>query len=254
MAMALTESNAEVVELPAFALAALLERAGLGEPHRVLQPEPVWRHPNELAAFNHAVHDALAEAGVLRGHDEVDRNLMDLLPLLTAPANELYGWFTVDGETRGVLAAAGAMDAIIAVRVGEYVRLASASRARLAAALLAELPPVPPGSGSTVTVTAADLEQLHAPAEAHARDAPAHVSELLRAIKRPVLGGGELYAASRDQLGRHAVRGPVRYADTEQGRFLNYTKGIGSTLEIVHAPATPEALIAALDKAENLGR
>lgn len=251
MAMALTENNAEVVELPVFALAALLERAGLGEPHLVLQPEAVWRHPDELAAFDGAVRDALAGAGVLRGPGEVDRNLMDLLPLLVVPAVEYYGWFTVDGAIRGVLAAAGAMDAIISVRAGDHVRLAATSRDRLADALLAELPAAPPGTGEMVTVTAADLEQLHAPAGPNARDVPPHVAELLRAVKRPVLGGGELYAASRDQVGRRTVRGPVRYADTPQGRFLNYSTGTGRTLELVHAPATREALIAALHRAEN---
>lgn len=251
MAMALTENDAEVVEVPVFALAALLERAGLGEPHLVLQPEAVWRHPDELAVFDDAVRDALTEAGVLRGRDEVDRNLMDLLPLLVAPAIEYYGWFTVDGEIRGALAAAGAMDAVIAVRAGDHVRLAAAARDRLAEALLAELPVVSPGAGEMVMVTAADLEQLHAPAGPNARDVPPHVTELLRAVKRPVLGGGELFAASRDQVGRRTVRGPVRYADTEQGRFLNYSTGAGRTLELVHAPATQEALIAALDKAEN---
>lgn len=243
-----TDIRTGPVELPVFALAALIEWEGVGEPHLTLRPQPVWREPVEHAELTRTALDALGGAGVLAGPGQVDPHLRDLLSLFTTPVAEYYGWFTVDGRTRAVLAAAGGMDAVLAIRDGEMVRLTEISRDHLLPALLAELPDVPPHPGERLSVTAADLAELHAPAEATERPVPAHVSDLLRIIRRPVLDGGELYAASRDQLGRYTTRGPVRYADTERGRHLNYTLGAGDNLEIVLAPATPDSLTAALNR------
>lgn len=246
--MTRTDIRTGTVELPVFALAALIEWEGVGEPHLTLRPEPVWRSPAEHADLTRAALDALGDAGVLVGPGQVDPHLRDLMPLLTTPVAEYYGWFTVDGRTKAVLAAAGGMDAVLAVRDGESVRLSQISRDQLLPALLAELPDVPPHPGEQLTVTADDLNELHAPAEATERPVPAHVAELLRIIRRPVLDGGELYAASRDRLGRYSTRGPVRYADTERGRHLNYLLGTPDTLQIVLAPATSGSLTAALNR------
>ena len=256
--MAMSETRVDirtaVVELPVFALAALIEWEGVGEPHLALRPGPVWRSPAEQAELTRAALDALAGAGVLVGPGQVDPHLRDLLSLLSTPLAEYHGWFTVEGRTRSVLAAAGGMDAVLAVRDHETVRLSQISRDQLLPALLAELPAVPPHPGEQLTVTAADLTELHAPAGATERPVPAHVAELLRIVRRPVRDGGELYAGRRDQLGRYTVRGPVRYADTERGRQLNYLLGGPDTLRIVVAPATPDSLTAALNRVEPLPR
>lgn len=248
MTMTRTDIRRDTVELPVFALAALIEWEGVGEPHLTMRPAPVWREPAEHASLTRAALDALGDAGVLVGPGQVDPNLRDLMSLFTTPVFEYYGWFTVDGRTRSVLAAAGGMDAVLAVRDDESVRLSQISRDRLLPELLAELPDVAPHPGEQLTVTAADLNELHAPAEATERLVPAHVTEVLRIIQRPVLDGGELYAASRDKLGRCTSRGPVRYADTERGRHLNYLLGGPETLRIVLAPATPESLATALNR------
>lgn len=242
----MTDLRTRPVELPAFALAALVEWEGTGEPHLTLRPPPVWREPAEQAALTAAALDALAGAGVLTGPGQVDQRLRDLLPLLTTPATECHGWFTTGGRTRAVLAASGGFDAVLALRDGDVVRIAEIDRDRLLPGLLAELPDVPPHPGSLVTVTAADLAELHEPAGATERRPPAHVGELLRLLRGNVLDGGELYAATRDALGRYAVRGPVRYADTDRGRHLNYTLGAGDTLRIVLAPATPDSFATAI--------
>ena len=242
----MTDIRTEPVELPTFSLAALVEWEGVGEPHLALRPAPVWREPAEQAALTGAALEALAGAGVLTGPGQVDQNLRDLLPLLAAPATEYHGWFTVDGRTTAVLAAAGGFDAVLAVRAGDTVRLEQIAPDRLLPALLAELPEVAPHPVGSLTVTAADLAELHAPAEATERRVPPHVTELLRLLNQPVLDGGELYTASRDQLGRCVTRGPVRYADTARGRHLNYTLGTGDHLRIMMASATPDSLAAAL--------
>lgn len=248
--MPVVDVSSGAVELPVFALAALIEWAAVGEPHIVLRPEPVWRSREEAAALSSATVDALTDAGLLRGQGQVDQQLLDVLPLLTTPVTEYYGWFSVDGATRGVLAAAGPMDALLAVRTGDLVRLTPVSRTALAEALLAELPDIPPARGTSLTVTADEIIELHAPADVSERRVPPHVTEMMRTVNQPVRDGGELYAGHRDALGRHTVRGPVRYGDTEQGRYLNYTLGYGDTLRMVLAPATPAALTAALATVE----
>jgi len=241
------------VELPVDVLAELVEWAGLGELHLALQPEPVWRSPEERAEFSRAAGATLANAGLLHGPATIDPDFHDLLPLLTRPVTEYYGWFSVDGEGENgsVLAAAGSMDALLAVRVGDFVRLSTIRRDGLAAALVAALPPAAPARGETLLVRGTEIAALHEPTEATARVVPANVTEMLRIAKLPVLGSGELYTASRDALGRHTTRGPVRYADTERGRYLNVVSGTGDALELVLASGTPDALVAALNRAEN---
>lgn len=236
------------VTIPVFALAALIEWEGVGEPHLVLRPPRVWREPAEQAELSRAAFDALAGSGVLSGQGQVDQHLRDVLPLLTAPLIDYSGWFTDEGRTKGVLAAAGALDAVVAVRDGDLVRVASASRDRLAAAMIAELPDVPAGKGSRLEVTGADIEHLHAPSGVAERQVPENVAQLIKAVRRPVRDGGELYTASRDAVGRSVTRGPVWFADTDDGRYLNHTSGVGDTLTIVHEPATTAALISALDR------
>lgn len=239
------------VELPVFALAALIGWAGVGEPHLVLRPTPVWRSREEEAALSDAMLDALSDAGLLRGHGHVDQHLLDILPLLTTPVSEYYGWFTVGGLKRGVLAAAGAMDTLLAVRTGDVVRLTPVTRTGLVEALLAELPAASSGKGSSLTVTAAEIVELCAPADVSERRVPSRIAEMMRTVNQPVLDGGELYVGHRDTLGRHTVRGPVRYGDTEQGRFLNYSLGTGDALRIVLAPASRAAFIEAFSKAQD---
>ncbi|MFI7672266.1 ESX secretion-associated protein EspG [Actinophytocola sp. NPDC049390] len=234
------------IELPVSALTALLEWEGAGEPHQVLRPEVVWREPGEQAALIRATLDALAAAGVMTAPGQVDRDLRDLLPLLTTPTVEYSGWFTADGRTKGVLAAAGALDAVVAVRDGDRVRITPVPPDRLTDALITELPDVRAGRGSSFVVTAADIDDLRAPSDVSERRVPEHVARMVELAHQAVRDGGELYAVSRDALGRCVTRGPVWYADTDDGRYLNYTLGAGDALRIVVAPGTPSSLVEAL--------
>lgn len=240
----------DAVELPVSVLAALIERAGVGEPHLVLRPAPVWRSREEETALSDATLDALSDAGLLRSHGQVDQHLLDVLPVLTTPVSEYYGWFTAGGLKRGVLAAAGAMDALLAVRTDDMVRLTPVTRDGLAEALLTELPDTPPGKGSSLTVTAAEIVDLCSPADVSERRVPSRIAEMMRTVNQPVLDGGELYVGHRDTLGRHTVRGPVRYGDTEQGRFLSCSLGTGDALRIVLTPASRAAFTDAFSKAQ----
>jgi ESX secretion-associated protein EspG len=242
------------VELPVHALAAVADWSGAGELHVALQPEPVWRSPGEGAELSRSAGMALVAAGLMSGPSTVEQSFLDLLPLLTMPVTEVFGWFTVDGEVVSALAAAGAMDAVIAVRAGDLVRLTVIPRDGLVESLVAALPPAPPAGGSMLTVHGDEIAALREPAEATARTIPRHVTDLLRIIDLPVLGSGELYTAERDPLGRRTVRGPLRYADTERGRYLNYARGSGPSLELTFAPGTPQALVAALGRVEIRGR
>jgi len=65
-------------------------------------------------------------------------------------------------------------------------------------------------------------------------------------VQRPVSGSGELYAGRRDEVGRYTrLEQPLHYADTDRGRYLNYTTGSGDDAEIHVGPGS-SAVLAAL--------
>lgn len=69
-------------------------------------------------------------------------------------------------------------------------------------------------------------------------------------MSQPTTGGGELYVAVRDRMGRRKpVTDPLRYADTENGRWLNYSTTTGDGDErVLVAPATRADLAARLQE------
>lgn len=235
------------IELPVAALSALVEQERAGELHLVLQPEAVWRPAAMRESFSQEVRDALLTAGLLDGRGRVDTEFLDLLPLLTRPSVEYYGWYTVDGQTRGALAAAGAMDGVLAVRAGDWVRVTAIPRDQLTARLLAELPEVAPGGGGHWSVALDELERAGDPRGARDHRLARHVGEVVKVVQRPVHGSGELYTASRDELGRRTAAEPLHYVDTDWGRYLNYTTGTDREARFVLEPAGNEALVRALE-------
>ncbi|WAL67033.1 ESX secretion-associated protein EspG [Amycolatopsis cynarae] len=228
------------LSLPLAALAGAVERENVGTLHLVLSPEPMWLSDTEKAAARQQMLDTLAEAGLLDRRGRLDTDFLDWLPLLTRPSLEYYGWVHDGERTYGVLAAARGLQGIVAVRVGDGIALRPVPRDRLPEALIAELPERHAGGGRPLTVRVADLEDAAREDRIPSRD----VRDLVDVLRRPVTGTGELYVGRRDELNRYTrLEQPLHYADTDWGRYLNYTLGTGRDAEIHLAPGHPAALI-----------
>jgi hypothetical protein len=82
------------------------------------------------------------------------------------------------------------------------------------------------------------------------RPAPPEVRIVQQIMSQPTTGGGELYVAIRDRMGRRrSVRDPLRYADTENGRWLNHTSTTADgEPRVLVAPATRADLVARLQE------
>ncbi|RZQ63726.1 ESX secretion-associated protein EspG [Amycolatopsis suaedae] len=242
-------------EVPVTALAALAERERVGALHVTLRPEPVWLTDEERQQADREIEYALAEAGLVDGGGRATVDVLDLLPLLTSASVELYGWVTGDNErTDGVLAAARGLQALVAVRVGDVVAIREVARDDLAEELVSELPDVGPGGGRPCSIL---VDELEAAGRSYGdRPLSRTVSDIVEVVRRPVRGSGELYAASRDEVGRYLrTEQPLHYADTDWGRYLNYTTGTGREAELHLAPGSRQALADALRQlAADLGQ
>ncbi|KAA9165757.1 ESX secretion-associated protein EspG [Amycolatopsis acidicola] len=228
------------LSLPLTALAGAVEQARAGTLHIVLRPEPVWLSADEKLAAQQELQESLQEAGLVdrRGRLEVD--FLDWLPLLTTASVEYYGWVNDGRRTYGILAAGRGLQGIVAIRVDDGIALKPVHRDQLAEALIAELPDVRPGGGRPLTIRVADLEAVTREDRIPRWD----VRDLVNVLQRPVTGTGELYAARRDELNRyHQLELPLHYADTDWGRYLNYTTGSGSDAEVHLAPGDPAAIV-----------
>ena len=232
--------------MPVGALAALAERERVGQLHVTLRPQALWLSKEDKAAADKQISEALAGAGLVDGQGRTSVDFLDWLPLLTTPSLEFYGWMTSGEETLGILAATRGLQGVVAVRAGDWVRVKAADRHRLAEVLIEQLPAVGAGGGHPRTVRVAQLV-----AAGRARDDgrpldPA-LADLVSLVQRPVNGSGELYAGRRDEVGRYSrLEQPLHYADTDWGRYLNYTTGSGDDAEIHIGPATPAVLAATL--------
>ncbi|AXB43037.1 ESX secretion-associated protein EspG [Amycolatopsis albispora] len=232
--------------VPVAALAALVQREGAGHLHLTLQPQPIWYPERDRDELSRQVNEALAEAGLLDHQGRTKVEVLDLLPLLTSASVEFYGWATRGDETIGLLAASRGMLGVLAVRAGDWVTLREVNQHELPEALVAELPELYAGGGRSQTVRARDFEEA-ARGKDQGRSLPQAIADVVKVVQRPVHGTGELYAGKRDEVGRYArADQPLHYADTDWGRYLNYTVGEGPEAEIHIAPGTPAALAEAL--------
>jgi hypothetical protein len=232
--------RSDYLSLPLDALAGAVERENAGTLHLVLRPEPMWLPDEEKLAADRRMRDTLHEAGLLDRQGRLDVEFLDWLPLLTNASVEYYGWVHDGQTTYSVLAAARGLQGIIAVRVDDGIALKPVHRERLADALTAELPDVRPGGGRPLVIRVADLEEAGREDRIPSWD----IRDLVNVLQRPVRGTGELYAARRDELNRyHRLEQPLHYADTDWGRYLNYTVGTGRDALIHLAPGHPGALV-----------
>lgn len=215
--------------LPAEGLARLVELENLGELHVALTPLAVWRSHDDRKAFETSVRDELAAMGMVDRRGRLDVELESSLAVLCRPRTEFYGWIHHDDRTTGVLAAAIGKEGVLAVRDGDEVRLRQVGTRNLAEALVRQTADVAPGRGDTVSFRqseAASAVDGRRTSEVGVRTevASREVRLAQRIASQPTTGGGQLFVACRDTMGRRrASEHPLRYADTASGRWLNLT-------------------------------
>jgi hypothetical protein len=238
------------------ALARLVRMENLGDLHVTLKPLAVWRRKSDQQLLETELRREFQRLGFLDNRGRVEVELAASLAVLTRAGAEFYGWINEGEKTRGVLAAAIGREAVLAIRDGMEVTVSQIRPESLPVALVSQAPEVPRSRGEAITVLRSDMlatvgGRQRTAAGVGMRPAPPEVRIAQQVISQPTTGGGELYVAVRDRMGRRrAVQEPLRYADTTTGRWLNYMVPGGAPDEerVLIAPATQQDLVARLQE------
>lgn len=232
------------MRLPVNTLARLLRHERIGELPEVLAPAAVWQPRDEAETAQASAYEEAQRLGWLDRRRKLDIDVTMSLKVLCRANIEYYGWI---GQ-RGILAAATGREAILAIKDSDEISLRQAKARKLPEALVGQLPEVDPGSGTPVSVRLTDLRA----AAQQRKPGTTSIREVLKVMAQPSSGGGELWVAVRDSIGRRTeIAHPLRYVDTDWGRFLNLaTVSSGGELWLTVAPATPSELVTRLRNLE----
>jgi ESX secretion-associated protein EspG len=237
------------------ALARLVLMENLGDLHVTLRPQSVWRRKADRQLLETEARNEFQRLGLLDRRGRIDVEVTAALAVLCRAGAEFYGWINQGEDTRGVLAGAIGREALLAVRDGALVTITQIRPETLPNALVAQTPEVPPARGEAVSVLRSDMlatvgGRQRTAAGVGMRPAPPEVRVVQRVIEQPVTGGGELYVAVRDRMGRRVpVRDPLRYADTVTGRWLNQaTPTQDGDERVLVAPASRSDLVGRLQQ------
>lgn len=235
------------------------QRHGIEEQHYVLHVETPSLAAEDVPAVERQAFAELERAGLARGTN-VDAALLDTMKLLLSAPIEVHGWVGLHNKvTLGVVVASDGRNGVRAIMDEQAFYLRPVRPEDVAAAMVDVLPGAPPGRGHSITLPLDALRGLTGQSSGRPRQddfsdvswmqrGPERDSErdaLTRLLKEPRLGGGRVYAAGRDRLGRkHQVQDPITYLDLASGRWLMQQKPSPDGQPwMVAIPATPELLI-----------
>jgi hypothetical protein len=237
------------------ALSRLVRMGNVGELHVTLKPTSVWRRKSDQHALETEARNEFMRLGFLDNRGRPDVELASSLAVLCRAGAEFYGWINEGEHTKGVLAAAIGREALLAIRDGATVTITQIRPESLPMALVSQTPEVAPSRGEAVNVLRSDVlasvgGRQRTAAGVGTRPAPPEVRILQQIIAQPTTGGGELYVAIRDRMGRRrTVPEPLRYADAATGRWLNHTTTTpDGEHRVLVAPATRADLAARLQE------
>jgi hypothetical protein len=241
--------------LPAEALGRLVALENLGEPHITLKPAARWRPRQVEREVEARTREEFGRMGLFDRRGRLDVELVASLAVLCRAAVEFYGWIDRGETTVGVLAAAIGREAVLAVRDGDSVALRQIRPETLPEALVGETAEVRPARGEAFSLLQSEAlastgGRQRTEAGVGTRPASTEVRLAQKIAELPTKGGGQLYVAVRDGLGRRrATEAPLRYADTSAGRWLNQTTGLANgDSRILIAPATQRDLVVRLQE------
>jgi hypothetical protein len=240
--------------LPAEALRRMVALENLGELHVTLKPPALWRPKHIEHEVETRTRAEFARLGLFDRRGRLDVELVASLTVLCRAGAEFYGWINEGDKTVGVLAAAIGREAILAVRDGDSVSLSQIRPETLPEALVGQTKDVPPGRGEAFSVLQSDAlaavgGRQRTEAGVGTRPAGAEVRLAQKIAELPTTGGAQLSVAIRDSMGRRRATQPLRYADTESGRWLNHTTDVGNgESRILIAPAGRRDLVVRLQE------
>jgi hypothetical protein len=247
-----TVRGGRVVELPVLALAGLLRRENLGDPHAIFAGGERYVSPRFADEAEAVLRDELAAAG-LGGRDAL-YDFLDTLALVQRASVEFYGWVSSHDEDFALLTAASGRRAVAVVRTGDRVRFEVADPERPAEGLVHRLPDVRAGLGDSISVLDTEFRARggREPGSIMRRSGSGRSDGARRLdalLKEPRTGGAKLYAAVRDRAGvRMRSAEWLTVLDLAGGRWVVYpTLGRGARA-INAVPATPQLLAAKLDE------
>jgi hypothetical protein len=241
--------------LPSEALARLVALENLGELHVTLKPMATWR-PRQLEhEVETRTREEFARMGLFDRRGRLDVELVASLAVLCRPGAEFYGWIDRGDKTVGVLAAAIGREALLAIRDGDLVTVSQIRPDSLPDALVGQTADVPPGRGEAFSLMRSDAVasvggRQRTEAGVGTRPANTEVRLAQKIAALPTTGGGQLYVAIRDGVGRRrATEQPLRYADTKAGRWLNLMTPLrGGDHRVLIAPAGRRDLVVRLQE------
>lgn len=235
------------------ALSRLVRLENLGDLHITLKPLAVWRPRDDQARLEVEARKEFMRLGLLDNRGRVDVEVAAALAVLCRAGAEFYGWINTGDKTKGILAGAIGREALLAVRDGMTVTVTQIRPESLPMALVNQIPEIPPARGEAINVLRSEVlastgGRQRTAAGVGMRPAPPEVRIVQQIIAQPTTGGGELYVAVRDRMGRRKPsQDPLRYADTETGRWLNHTTTTSDGEQrILVAPAARADLAARL--------
>lgn len=241
--------------LPAEALVRMVALENLGELHVTLRPPALWRPKRVQHEVETRTRAEFARMGLFDRRGRLDVELVASLTVLCRAGAEFYGWISGGERTLGVLAAAVGREAILAVRDGSSVSLRQIRPELLPEALVDQTADVPPGRGGAFSLLQSEAlasvgGRQRTEAGVGTRPASAEVRLAQKLAELPTTGGGQLSVAVRDSVGRRrATTEPLRYADTDGGRWLNHMTAAGNgESRILIAPAGRRDLVVRLQE------
>lgn len=241
------------------ALSRLVRMENLGDLHITIKPQAMWRPKADQERLEVEARKEFMQLGLLDNRGRVDVEVAASLAVLCRAGAEFYGWVNVGDKTKAVLSAAIGREALLAVRDGVMVTITQVRPETLPQALVNQTPDVAPSRGEAVNVLRSDMlatvgGRQRTAAGVGMRPAPPEVRIIQQIMSQPMTGGGELFVAVRDRMGRRkSVDDPLRYADTENGRWLNYTTNTSDGEQrILVAPASRADLAARLQDMHRL--
>ncbi|WP_186762866.1 ESX secretion-associated protein EspG [Lentzea tibetensis] len=227
------------VAVPVVALYTAWQAAGLPQLHRALIAQIDFDEDQlaegDLSGLNALARNswgALEQLGLARG-GQIHPDLASTLRLIAEATTEYYAFFShEDSQTCTALTVRNGDEAVRVVLTPDNTFVLEPIRPEDAAqALIAALPPTPPGKGGPISLpgdaleakpqryedTGSFMQQSRPTSTPHDQQ----VQQLRKIMSEQRTGGGQLYAAWRDSRGRkQRCENPLTFFDTISGRYI----------------------------------
>ncbi|SDG20662.1 EspG family protein [Lentzea fradiae] len=216
------------------------QAAGLPSLHRALLTQVDFDEERlesgdvgELEQLQRSAWAQLEQYGLARG-GQVHPDLAGALRLVVEAGVEYWAFFSAkDGPQQSALVVANGQDVLRIVLTPDKLFVLEPIRAEEAPqALVGALPPTPAGKGAPITVPEDALKPKQQPRyedtgsflqQSRPVSTPNDqlVTQLKEILNQPRTGGGQVFSAKRDHLGRkQRCVHPLTFIDTPGGRYL----------------------------------